>query len=49
MSTGFSPTKAHPAKAGAAKPRVFVSSATPLLRDATLDFKTAELPHQALA
>jgi hypothetical protein len=36
-------TKAHPAKAGAAKPRVLASSATPFA-DATKDPKTAELP-----
>ena len=36
-------TKAHPAKAGAAKPRVLASSATPPT-DATKDPTTAELP-----
>ena len=35
--------KAHPAKAGAAKPRVLASSATPP-PDASKDPKTAELP-----
>jgi hypothetical protein len=35
--------KAHQAKAGAAKPRVLASSATPSA-DATKDPKTAELP-----
>ena len=39
-------TKAHPAKAGAAKPRVLASSATPhgIPPDATKDPTTAELP-----
>jgi hypothetical protein len=37
-------TKAHPAKAGVAKPRVLASSETPLSLDAPKDPKTAGLP-----
>jgi hypothetical protein len=43
--------KAHPAKAGVAKPRVLASCATPAYRpatDATQDPTTAELPTKRL-